>query len=399
MKSKFTILCFVPYYLPGFRSGGPVRTIANIVDHLGDEFNILIVTSDRDHLDHLPYSSVQVDSWNAVGKAQVFYASSCTLNLLGIASLLRDTPHDLLYLNSFFSFSFTTLPLLVCRLGLVSRSSCVVAPRGEFAPAALSINKWKKILSFNILRLLGLYTNLSWHASSITEANHIRLFIEDIFSRIYIASDLPPLFSPNGAYSSDLPIRSPGCFRVVFLSRICPMKNLDFLLRVLYGVSSPLHLSIYGPIDESSYWLLCKSLIDDLPSNISVEYMGEVLPSDVPVAFASADLFALPTRGENFGHVILESLSVGTPVLISDKTPWRDDQSGGLEELSLNRVSDWQSRLDSWATYNHFTLLARRKAALSLAKKFLNDPSLIQSTRFLFKSAISTPRSILPCVE
>ena len=37
------ILCFVAYYLPGYRSGGPVRTIANFVDHLGDEFDIRIV--------------------------------------------------------------------------------------------------------------------------------------------------------------------------------------------------------------------------------------------------------------------------------------------------------------------------------------------------------------------
>ena len=45
---------------------------------------------------------------------------------------------------------------------------------------------------------------------------------------------------------------------------------------------------------------------------------------------AANDLFFLPTRGENFGHVIAEALSVGTPVLISDQTPWRKLAAVGL---------------------------------------------------------------------
>ncbi len=85
------ILCFVAYYLPGYRSGGPVRTIANFVEHFGDEFDIRIVTRDRDKLDASPYREVAVDSWNAVGKAQVFYASKKLLSLRGIARLLCET--------------------------------------------------------------------------------------------------------------------------------------------------------------------------------------------------------------------------------------------------------------------------------------------------------------------
>lgn len=67
--SRPIIPCFVAYYLPGYCSGGPVRTIVNFVDHLGDEFDIRIVTRDRDALDTEPYASVEVDAWNTVGKA------------------------------------------------------------------------------------------------------------------------------------------------------------------------------------------------------------------------------------------------------------------------------------------------------------------------------------------
>ena len=42
------ILCFVDYYLPGYKAGGPLRTIINMVSQLGGEFEFLIVTRDRD---------------------------------------------------------------------------------------------------------------------------------------------------------------------------------------------------------------------------------------------------------------------------------------------------------------------------------------------------------------
>jgi len=48
---RWNILCFVAYYPPGYKSGGPVRTIANMVEHLGDELDFRIVTRDRDALE------------------------------------------------------------------------------------------------------------------------------------------------------------------------------------------------------------------------------------------------------------------------------------------------------------------------------------------------------------
>jgi len=44
-ENKRVILVFVSFYLPGYKAGGPVRSIANIVDHLNDEFYFRIVTS------------------------------------------------------------------------------------------------------------------------------------------------------------------------------------------------------------------------------------------------------------------------------------------------------------------------------------------------------------------
>ena len=41
---KKKILVFIDWYLPGYRAGGPIQSIANLVNHLDDELDISIVT-------------------------------------------------------------------------------------------------------------------------------------------------------------------------------------------------------------------------------------------------------------------------------------------------------------------------------------------------------------------
>ena len=52
--------------------------------------------------------------------------------------------------------------------------------------------------------------------------------------------------------------------------------------------------------------------------------MGSLDPEAFEDKLREADIMFLPTRGENFGHAIYESLVIGTPVIISDQTPWKD---------------------------------------------------------------------------
>src|SRR5690606_10471907 len=91
-----------------------------------------------------------------------------------------------------------------------------------------------------------------------------------------------------------------------------------------------LRFDIYGPISDQDYWKECQALIKSLPANVVATYCGSVAPARVAELFSKYDLFFLPTRGENYGHVIAEALSMGTLVLISDQTPWRELQADGL---------------------------------------------------------------------
>jgi hypothetical protein len=69
------ILTFTGCYLPGYKGGGPIRTIANMVAVLKDEFDFRIVTSDHDLGDRTAYPGIQVNTWEKVAGAQVLYLS------------------------------------------------------------------------------------------------------------------------------------------------------------------------------------------------------------------------------------------------------------------------------------------------------------------------------------
>jgi glycosyltransferase involved in cell wall biosynthesis len=384
------ILCFVPHYLPGFRAGGPLRTIANFVDHFGNEFDIRIVTRDRDLQAEEPYSGVQVDNWNLVGNAQVFYASKTTLRLDKIAHLLRETPHDVLYLNGFFNPAFTVLPLFVRRLNLAPKAPCVIAPRGQLSPSALALKFGKKRLYLAVSRLLGLYRGLRWQASSDYEKTNILRCLSYLNeSDVHVALDLAPIELQKFRLDR---VRVPGePLRVCFLSRISPEKNLDFALRVLTHVQSKVVFTIYGPIEVPAYWLACQELIPSLPTNVQVFYGGEVRPIDVKERLTEQDLFFLPTRGENYGHVIHEALSAGLPVLISDQTPWQEVNMRGVGwTFSLNSEKVFAQQIDTVAAWSAELAAETRHSAQVYARELANDPAVLKANRTLFIDVLPT---------
>ena len=139
---QMRILTLIDCYVPGFKHGGPIRTIANLVAQMPREFEFWILTSDRDRGDRAPYEGVPLDSWTERGHARVYYARH-TARVSLLRTVIRDARPDVVYANSFFSPT-TTSALLARRLGLVPRIPFIIAPRGEFAPSALGLKKWKK---------------------------------------------------------------------------------------------------------------------------------------------------------------------------------------------------------------------------------------------------------------
>ena len=111
-------------------------------------------------------------------------------------------------------------------------------------------------------------------------------------------------------------------------------------------------------------------MIENLPKNITVNYKGVVTPNRINLILSSYDLFILPSRGESYGHVILEALTSSTPVMISNKTPWKTVKNA-ITVLSLKNKKKWTSEIEKWVDFGDDKVLKRRISALNFAKRNL----------------------------
>ncbi len=396
-SARPVILTFLRHYLPGYLSGGPVRSVANMVEHLGDEFEFRIVTSDRDACDSSPYPGIRQDDWNSLGKAHVYYASPRSRSLRALTSLIRQTPHDAIYLNSIFDPGFAIAPLLARRMRWVLRRPTLIAPRGEFSQGALQLKRIKKWTYLHAARGLGLYEDLTWQASSELEVSDIERTMPGRARRIEIAPNLAPvsLRSNEGSSAQAPEVTGQGgeSLRVVFLSRVSPKKNLDFALTVLAQVGVPVRFDIYGPVDDQNYWEWCRALIRALPAHVVAEYRGPIRHEAVPSTLGRYDLFFLPTRGENYGHAIAEALSAGLPVLIANTTPWRDLEQEGIGwVLPLDEPNMFVDALHRMATLPPAERRAMRARAIAYSRERLTDPQLVVSARRALTRTLNEPQ-------
>lgn len=333
----------IDWYLPGYKAGGPIRSCANLVGFLCKDYNFKIVTTNVDYNDTEPYKTVKANEWLLLEpNVQAYYFSKDKLTTTNVRALLKKTDYDILYVNGIFSFYFTILPLFF------SNKVKIVAVRGMLAQSALKIKKVKKIGFIYLAKLLGVFKDVVFHATSKEEVVDTRNFFSN---PIKYAPNLPRFNTDSSTIPNT--IKEQGKLRIINVARVSPEKNLLFALSILREIKGEVVFHIYGPINDNAYWQRCQSEIDRMPANVKVEKFDAVESSQIHSLVAKYDLFFMPTLGENFGHVILESLTAGVPVLVSDKTPWNNlsDYNCGWH-YSLNSPNDFISKIESLVSLN-----------------------------------------------
>ena len=386
---KPRVLILIGAFWPGHDSAGPNLSIKAMCQALGDEFEFLLVARDR------PFGAAEamVDNvrWHDLGWAKIHYLTVGKRGAEGLAALLRDTPHDLLFVNGFFDREFTIPAMLARRFGKAPRTPVILSPRGEFSSGALGLKGARKSLYLASARALGLTKGVTFHVTSDEEAADVRA----AFPRNPIAAitNVRPLFP--------LPAHARGnLFRVAFLGRISPVKGLDVALEALALVTSRIDFTIYGPISDPAHWARCEELIAALPANVTAHRDGELSNDGVPQALAEQDLLLLPSRSENFGHAIFEALAAGTPVVIGDRTPWR-----GLEaakagyDIALPDPAAIASAIDRLASLPASDYAAWRAGARGAAERFVESSTARADMARLFhdlvrRNIVSNPASI-----
>ena len=362
MKSKKKkILIFVDWFTPGYKAGGPIRSVSNLIDHLADEIDFYIVTSDRDLGDQNPYENIHFDKWINKPYYNVIYLSRGNMNSAFYQDIYAKILPDFVYLNSLFSYLFSILPLK----SLSSfNPNIYLSPRGMLGDNSLQIKPIKKKVFLLLARAINFYKNICWIASNDIEKQQIvSKFGKNI--NLIVAPNLP---IKQVDFHWDGGLKKEGELSLLYICRISPIKNIDFLIGLLNSINGKVKLAIVGPVEDHAYWGKCLKHIKLLNENVFVEYLGEKSPSDIQFLFNNYHCFISSSFNENYGHSIVEALSFGCPVIVSEQTPWRELESyfaGFSLELNPELFTE---KIQFFLDMNNSSFLKYKQGALNYFK-------------------------------
>lgn len=376
--NKPIILIICNYYLPGYKSGGGLRTLVNMVERFKARFDFRIITQDRD-TDDKTYETVAVNSWNELDGAKVFYLSRDNIKIGKLLKLIKKVNPDSIYINSVFS-KLTIFLLILKKIKILPRINIILAPEGELANGALQLKSGKKNAFIKAANAVKLYDDLIWKVAAEPEKAEIKK-LKGRKRKIFIAPNLSPRdILPN--YRQGLkPEKIKGEAKMIFLSRIMKTKNLGWLIDNLKGIEGNLFIDVFGPVEDEIYWDTIQNSIKKLPGNITVNYKGQLLYDKVPEKLFEYQFFILPTLGENFGHVFIEALAAGCPILISNRTPWTNLSEKGIGwDIPLENPQKWVEIINECIEADSAKYSALSSNSRKFARQWLSEPENENST-------------------
>ena len=330
----------IDWYLPGTNSGGPVRSVANLVAAMPNT-HFYIITRNTDYCSTVPYAGIEPNTWIQVDtNVRVCYLEDSQVSKQKIQELILESGAQTLYISGIYSKAFSQWPVAI---GKALNIKTVVAARGMLSPHALAVKPVKKYLFLSLMRWLNAYSHVHFHATSAQEAADIQKVL-GVNTRVQVVSNLDRMEHVNAQAIE----KTSGSLKLVAMGRIAPEKGTLLGLKALNEVKGLVELALYGMPYHSEYWHECQEVIANLPSNIKVVYNGPCPSDEVAAKLSAAHALLLPSEGENYGHSIVESLAQGRPVLISKHTPWQNlaAQKAGWDVTATELPGAIQSLID-----------------------------------------------------
>jgi len=376
-----TILSFIDWYTPGYKAGGTIRAFSNMVSYLKEDFEFYIITRNTDYTETKPYSNILSNTWTTVDKnIHVFYASDDYISYANWKDIMKNISYDSLYIHGIFSYWFSILPLIINKQ--INNKKILVASHGMLGDHAFSVKPLKKNTFLRMIKLVGLYKGVTFHAANQDEESDIRKRIGDS-AQIFIADELPmnrklEIVNP--------PAKEKGKLKLIYLARISPEKNLKFGLEILKEINSgKIELDIFGPVYNETYWKECQEIIAKLPAQISVVYRGSLKSDKVIEGLQKYHAMFLPTSGENFGHAILESLMAGRPVIISDQTPWKKlERFGAGFDCPLDDKTKFKHAIQTLLDFEQQEMNSMSQSTIQFIKSYILNPEGLKENIKMF---------------
>lgn len=379
------IFVFTSGYFPSQKRGGPVTSLYNFSENLGDSLDIDVVCSNHDFKEKQPMPGIK-PGFNPVGKANVLYIPDNLRTIPYFRSLISERKPDCLYMSSIFNFRLN-YPLL--RIIKKDKIPAVYAPRGELSDKALSMKSFKKKVFLFLMKRSKLYNNVYFQATSEGERRDIITKLGIPEEKIFTLSNLPVV-----PYERTVFDKEPGSLKIVFISRIHKSKNLHLALEFACRLSGNIIFDIYGPIEHKDYWAKCQKIISTAPENIKINYCGTVPTGQSTRIFSQYDCFLFPTSTENYSQAIAEAVLSGTvPIISRGTTPWDDLAGNGGFTASLDKPEEFIHHLQYLCGISgeEYRTLYNKLCDYRIHK--LDTQTLCENYRKMFSHAIKNPAS------
>lgn len=329
------VLHIIAAYKPAAIYGGPTMSTAMLCEELsaaGISIDVYATTANGD--DELQVNTgipqdvdgVRVTYFKRITKDHTHFSP-------GLLKKLWKTVknYDVVHIHAWWN----TVSVLSCMIALSRNVPVVVSPRGTLSPYSFTnrnIGAKKMIHS-----LFGRpFLNKSHiHTTSVRETEAMLKLIRP--KSVTVIANFVKLNDVSRAKKQT--VSSP--FKLLFLSRIEEKKGLDILLNALQNIPVTYHLTIAGT-GQQSYVDQLKEQSAGFAQNIT--WAGFASGEKFEMMQAH-DLLVLPSHDENFGNVVIESLSVGTAVLVSKQVGLADyvgeNKLGWVCDTDVQAVTDF----------------------------------------------------------
>ncbi len=370
------ILQIVPSYKPAYQYGGTIESVARLCEGLvqaGVEVQVFTTTANgRNELD------VTTDIEYEVEGVKVIYFKRLTKDHSHITfslwkRLYKDCKnYDVVHIHSWWNL-LVMVSALICKQQKVK---LIISPHGMLSDYIIQHSKsfLKRFTHHFIGKSLLKYATL--HATSDAELSECNTLIPG----------WEGFMLPNIIWLPEIKIDKPGnkMFTIIFLSRIHPKKGIELLMEVISKLTIKVCLQVVGT-GEKQYIKTLKRKAKELHIEDQVDWLGWKNRDEKFDILMQADLFALTSYNENFANVVVESLHVGTPVLLSSYV--------GLSKFIATHNLGWVCGLEiddiaektESAIINTDTRKSINNRAPKIVKKYFSEDRLIPEYLYNYK--------------
>ncbi|HWD89986.1 MAG TPA: glycosyltransferase [Mucilaginibacter sp.] len=369
-------------YKPAYIYGGPTMSVSKLSEELvkaGCEVEVFTTTANgQNELDVTPGEPANVDGVKVVYFRRLTRDHTHYAPDLLMALRQHIKRFDVVHIHAWWNL----VSVLACRIAVKQGVPVVVSPRGTLSDYSFrNKNSLPKKL---IHKLLGksLLQKSYMHVTSDREEMAMKNLV--LPRKIFNISNFIAL---PGKTQEPLRTNENGDLKLIFFSRIDPKKGVELLFDALKDIGIPYKLTIAGDGDET----YIDSLKKRAEKNSIAGYIDWIgfRTDDKFAVLQQHDLFILPSYDENFGNTVIESLNMGTAVLISEHV----GLSNYVEQNHLGWVCDQQvSSLKEKiiiASKSRDELLRIREKAPAIIRRDFDDTVLTHEYVEMYKEIIA----------